>query len=159
MFSPKYQLRITKKCFPNEKFICLGTQLILIINVLKDFLPQHMWYGADIEAEGKKASQVKMNSSQINLIGTDLDFIQYCEGIDQFIWGDFLCIDNNFSSQNIEEVKLITEDEEFRPIACNGILAEIRTFDTSYFEIYSESKKIIDMLSNEFILSELACKD
>lgn len=84
-----------------------------------------MWYGADIDVMGKKAYQFKMNSSQINLIGTDLEFIQYCEGIDQFIWGDFLCIDNNFSSQDIEKVKLITEDEEFRSIARKGILVEI----------------------------------
>src|SRR5437868_4024019 len=104
MFNPKYQLLITGKCFPKEKSICLGTQLISIVNILKDFLPKHMWYGADVDAMGKGAMKTNINDAQPNLIGTDLDFIQYCSGIDQFIWGVFLCIDNNFSSQNIENI-------------------------------------------------------
>lgn len=159
MFNPKYQILLTSKCFPDDKFICLGTQLISIVNVLKDFLPKHMWYGADVDATGKGAMQTNVNDTQINLIGSDLDFIQYCAGIDQFIWGVFLCIDNSFSSQNIEGIELETEDLSFRSIACNGILLEIRTFDTSYFKIYSESKEIIDEISKKFNSSDLTRKE
>ncbi len=159
MFNPKYQILLTIKCFPEEKFICLGTQLISIVNTLKDFLPKHMWYGADVDAIGKSAMQTNVNDAQLNLIGTDLDFIQYCSGINQFIWGIFLCIDNSFSSQNIEGIELETEDQPFRSIACSGILLEIRTFDTSYFEIYSENEEIIKIISKKFNFSELIYKD
>lgn len=159
MFNPKYQILLTIKCFPEDKFICLGSQLISIVNALKDFLPKHMWYGADVDAVGKGAMQTNVNDAQLNLIGTDLDFTKYCAGIDQFIWGVFLCIDNSFSSQNIEDVELETEDQPFRSIGCNGILLEIRTFDTSYFEIYLESEEIINVICKKFNSSQLTCKD
>ena len=158
MFNPKHQILLKSKCFPEDKFICLGIQLISIVNALKNFLPKHLWYGADVDAMGKGAMQTNINDAQLNLIGTDLDFIQYCAGIDQFIWGVFLCIDKSFSSQNIEGVELETEDPPFRSIDCNGILLEIRTFDTSYFEIYSESEEIINVISKKFNSSELTSK-
>ncbi len=150
MFNPKYRVLLTSKCFPTDKVICLGTQLISIINFLKDFLPKHIWYGADVDAVGKGAMKTDMKDIKLNLIGTDFQFIQYCSGIDQFIWGVFLCIDSNISSQNILDIELETEDEPFRSIACNGIIIELRTFDTSFFEIYSEDEMIIKKLANKF---------
>lgn len=159
MFNPKHRVLLTSKCFPTDKAICLGTQLISIVNALKDFLPKHIWYGADVDAVGKGTVNTNVNDIQINLIGTDLHFMQYCSGIDQFIWGVFLCIDSGFLSQNIQGVELETEDEPFRPIACNGVLLEIRTFDTSYFGIYSEDKKIAEIISKQFNSTELTCKD
>lgn len=48
MFNPKYQLVITDQSFPQDDFICLGTQLISIVNFIKTFLPEHTWYGAAV---------------------------------------------------------------------------------------------------------------
>ncbi len=159
MFNPKYQVSLKTECFPRDTFICLGTQLISIINALKDFLPKHVWYGADVAATGKGAMKTNINGFQPNPIGTDLDFIQYCTGINQFIWGVFLCIDSSYLSQNIKNVELETEDEPFRPIDWNGILLEIRTFDTSYFEIYSETEEITQIISKQFNFTELTYKE
>ncbi len=145
MFSPKYRILITSKIFPQDKVVCLGTQLISIVNSIKDFLPQHVWYGADIEAVGKGAR--KYNNIQLNIIGTDSQLIKYCSEVEQFIWGEFLCIDTNFSSQNFQRIELETEDPSFRSINCNGVLLEIRTFDTTYFGIYSEDVELIKQLS------------
>ncbi|MGL5263781.1 MAG: hypothetical protein ACRDAI_04290 [Candidatus Rhabdochlamydia sp.] len=156
MFNPKYLAVLTRESFPTDKVICLGTQLISIVHALKDSLSEHLWYGADVVAVGKNATNYNVNDIQANLIGNDLHFIRYCSGIDQFIWGVFLCVDSRFNSQNIE---LETEDPSFRPIACNGILLEIRTFDTTFFEIYSEDKKITEIISRQFNFSELLCKD
>ncbi|MBA3814966.1 MAG: hypothetical protein H0X29_00280 [Parachlamydiaceae bacterium] len=147
------------KCFPSDKVICLGTQLILIIKTLKEFLAPHIWYGADIEAVGIGAMKNDLNNIQLNPTGTDSEFIQYCSGIDQFIWGVFLCIDANLSSQNIQIVELETEDEPFRSISWNGVLLEIRAFDTSHFEIYSEDIKTIEMISKKFSSSEITLKN
>jgi hypothetical protein len=135
------------KCFPQDMVVCLGKQLISIVNSIKDFLPQHVWYGADIDAVGKGARKYNLNSIQLNLIGTDFQFIEYCSEIEQFIWGEFLCIDSNFSSQNIQNVELETEDEPFRPIDCKGVLMEIRAFDTTYFEIYSQDIELMKKIS------------
>ena len=150
MFNPKYRVLLTSKGFPSDNAICLGTQLISIITFLKDFLPKHIWYGADVDAVGKGSTKIDVNDIQLNLIGTDLEFIQYCSEIDQFIWGVFLCVDRDYSLQNIQGVQLETEDESFRPISCEGVFLEIRAFDTSYFEIYSGKVGIIDEISKKF---------
>lgn len=147
MFKPKYRIIITSKCFPKEKFICLGIQLISIINSIKNILPNHVWYGADVEAVGKGARKYNIKGIQLNVIGNDLQFIEYCSEIEQFIWGIFLCIDNDFSHQNIRGIELETEDKPFRFITCDGILIEIRAFDTTYFAIYSEDRVLIEKIS------------
>lgn len=150
MFNPKYRVLLTSKCFPQDTVVCLGTQLVSIINFIKDSFPQHLWYGADVDAVGKGLKKYNVSKAQLNIIGDDLQFIKFCSDIEQFIWGVFLCIDSNFSSQNIQDVELETEDEPFRPIACRGVLVEIRTFDTSYFEIFSEDITLIKKLSEAY---------
>lgn len=147
MFNPKYRILIRSKCFPQDKVVCLGTQLISIVNSIKNFLPEHIWYGADVDAVGKGARKYNLKGIQLNLIGADFQFIEYCSQIEQFIWGEFLCIDSNLSAQNIRNVELETEDEPFRPIDCTGVLMEIRAFDTTYFEIYSQDIELIQKIS------------
>jgi hypothetical protein len=147
MFKPKYKILITSKCFPQDKVIGLGTQLISIVTSIKNYLLPHIWSGADVDAVGKGAKKYNLNNIQLSLIGSDLQFINYCSEIEQFIWGDFLCIDSNFTSQSFQDIELETEDDPFRPINANGILIEIRAFDTTYFEIYSDNKKLITRIS------------
>jgi hypothetical protein len=147
MFNPKFRVTVTSDSFPQDEVICLGTQLISIIISIKNVLPEHIWYGADVDAFGKSRIKYNLNDTQLNIIGTDLQFIEYCYEIDQFIWGVFLCINKNFLPQNIQGVELSTEDESFRPIACDGVLIEIRAFDTTFFEIYSEDKNLISKIS------------
>jgi hypothetical protein len=148
-----------EKCFPEDTAVCLGDQLISIIQSLKDCLPSHIWYGADVDAVGENATNPDLQGFQLKPIGTDLQFTQYCSRINQFIWGVFVCIDSNSSFQDIQSVELKTEDEQFRSIALNGIFVEIRAFDTSYFEIYSEDEKILERISAQFNSAELTCKD
>ncbi len=150
MFSPKYRLLLKSENFPSDSVICLGTQLVAIIDFLKDILPIHMWYGADIEATGLSVKKYDFNTHKITQCGDNSMFIQYCFGIDQFIWGVFLGLGNCFNNQDFSTCKLGTEDEPFREIELDGILIEIRTFDTSFFEIYSEDEEIIKKISQKF---------
>jgi hypothetical protein len=150
MFNPKYRILITSKCFPKDGVISLGTQLISIVSSIEHYLMPHLWYGADVDAVGKGARKYGLNNIQLNKIGSDLQFIEYCSEIEQFIWGVFLCIDKNFSSQNFQGIELETEDEPFRPINAKGIVMEIRTFDTTYFELYSEDEVLINELSKMY---------
>jgi len=144
MFNPKYQILLTRKYFPQDKVVCLGTQLISIVSLIQAFLPGHMWYGADVDAVGKGAKKCNINNIQLNVIGTDFQFIEYCSDIEQFIGGVFLGINTNFVSQDIQGIELETEDEPFRSIPCEGVLIEIRAFDTSYFAIYSEDLDLME---------------
>lgn len=158
MFNPRYRLLISCKSFPADQFICLGSQLIFIVNLLKNILPAHVWYGADVDAVGEGAKELDINGFRLNLVGTDQELVQYCSKITQFIWGVFVCIDRNYSPLNFQDIQIETEDEPFRSISCAGILIEIRTFDTSYFEVYSEDEKIIKYLSEKIGFSELIVK-
>jgi len=147
MFNPKYRILLTSKYFPEDGVVGLGTQLISIINTIESYLTPHLWYGADVEAVGKGATKHGLNNIQLRGIGTDLQFIEYCSEIEQFIWGVFLCIDKNFSSQNIQGIELETEDKSFRSRNAKGILIEIRAFDTTYFCIYTEKIELITKIS------------
>lgn len=147
MFNPKYRILLTSKCFPQDKVIGLGTQLISIVESIKNHLLPHIWYGADVDAVGKGARKYNLNNIQLSEIGSDLQFIKYSSEIDQFIWGVFVCIDSSFASQNTQCIELETEDEAFRSINTDGILIEIRAFDTTYFEIYTEDEGLITKFS------------
>lgn len=150
MFNPKYRILITSKCFPEDGVIGLGTQLIAILNFVRNYIPSHIWYAADVEAVGINAEKQNLSNIQIAMIGTDLQFIDYCSGIEQLIWGVFLCINRNYSSQNFIGIELETEDEPFRSIDADGILMEIRAFDTTYFGIYAENLELITKISKKY---------
>jgi len=155
MFDPKYRLLIPPESFPEDRCICLGNQLISIINVLEKFSPPHNWYGADVEAIGKGLVDLNLGGFQLKFIGSDKRFVSCCLNISQFVWGVFLCVSQDFLPSNIE---LGTEDEPFRTIFCNGVLVEIRMFDASYIEIYSEDEVMIKKISNHFPKSRLEMK-
>ena len=55
MFNPKYRILITSNCFPEDAVIGLGIQLISILNFVKNYIPPHIWYAADVEAVGINA--------------------------------------------------------------------------------------------------------
>ena len=147
MFNPKYRILLTSKYFPKDGVIGLGTQLISIVNSIKKYFGPHLWYGADVEAVGKSAGKYGLNNIQLNVIGDDLQFIEYCSEIEQFIWGVFVCVDKNFLSQNIQGIELESEDEPFRSINVKGVLIEIRTFDTTCFCLYSDNIDFITKIS------------
>jgi hypothetical protein len=159
MFNPKYQLLIKKESFGQTKVVCLGSQLILIVNFLKNLLPAHTWYASGVEVEGKINKKNDFHSYQIKKIGDDSLIIQYCSEVRQFIWGDFLCINNDFSAQDLSNCEITAEDGQYRPVCLNGILLEIQAFDTSFFAIYSENKEIIKKIALKFNCTDVFHKD
>jgi hypothetical protein len=104
MFDPKYRLLIPPESFPKDQCICLGSQLISVINVLKKILPTHAWYGADVQAVGKGGANLNLSGFQLKSIGSDEQFISYCLNISQFIWGVFLGISNDFLPSDISKI-------------------------------------------------------
>lgn len=66
-----------------------GTQLISIINTITEYLPAHVWYGADVDAVGSDVRKIDLSGFHLKVIGSDAQFIDYCFGVGQFIWGGF----------------------------------------------------------------------
>jgi len=146
MFCPNYRVLITNESFPGDNVICLGQQLISIVKATQKFLPQHTWFVADVDAVGKNAPKFK--GYHLEKLGTDSDLIEYCTEIEQFIWGDFLCINDQYLSQNFQEIELETEDLPFRSLNCKGVLFELKAFDTAFFEIFSEDLELMKRFSS-----------
>ena len=136
IFNPNCRILITSKTFLKGGVICLGRQLVCIINFLKALFPEHVWYGADVDGIGENTASSPLRNIQPSLIGTASDFAAYCLKIDQFMSGVFLCIDYRYRTESLQNIELETEDEPYRAIEGIGILLEIRAFDTTYFEIY-----------------------
>lgn len=149
MFRPKFQLMLSKENFYPSTMVCLGSQMISIINFLETKLPPHTWYSADIDANGQGAKKYNLHSEVIKKIGTDSSLIKICAEIDQFLSGIFFAIENGQQYKSID-IEVDTEDEPFRRLNIDGVLLEIRAFDTSYFDFFSEHEKIIKELSEKF---------
>lgn len=152
MFQPNYKILLKKENFHSDSTVCLGSQLITIVNFLQTILPPHIWYGADIEAiDTRVPSKLHLNSFSLREIGADLSLIQICSKINQFLSGIFLAINiQQYPSKGIERLEIGTEDEQFRSLAINGVIIEIRAVDTSFFELYSEEENIVKKLSLKF---------
>lgn len=150
MFYPKFQILLNKESFYPEEAICLGTQLITIIDYLGTILKPHIWYAADVDAFSIIPSKFGINSYFLKNIGNDLSLVKICSQIDQFLSGVFLAIGVQNTTVRIENLQVGTEDGQYRSLNIQGVLVEIRAFDTSFFEIYSDDENIIKQLAERF---------
>lgn len=91
MFKPKFELILKADNFSPDTTVCLGSQMVLIVKLLKDHLPMHIWYGADVDAFTNVLNEYNLNSRILKKIGTDQSFIDLCIRIDQFLSGVFFC--------------------------------------------------------------------
>ncbi len=129
-----------------ETISCLGIQFLDILKTLSDQLKDLYWYGADVEINGAIPFKLKLHGYAAKKIGTLNDLIELCCHIDQFNSGVFFAANDDMPQ--FCEIEISTEDEEFRAI--NGSILEIRAFDTSYFEIYTEDINIVNALKNRY---------
>lgn len=146
MFQPKYLICPNKKSFFPEEAVCLGSQLKDIVKKLNGLIDAHIWLCADIDALSPIPKKLGIDSFQLQKIGNDYSLINLCENIDQFLSGVFIAVRENLNLE-YSSLYIDTEDEQFRSINLEGVLIEIRAFDTSYFEIYSEDMLLIKKLA------------
>ncbi len=147
MFNPKHRILLMSKCFPQDKVVCLGFQLKSIVKTLSELIEPHVWYGADVDAISPIPKKLGVDSFQLRKIGDSHSLINLCENIDQFLSGVFIAVKEKNQNFKCSELRVGTEDDQFRPLNLDGILIEIRAFDTSYFEVYSDNSVLIGKLS------------
>jgi len=151
MFTPKYLICLGTKAFLDAEAVCLGSQLCSLIEILSNLIKSHVWLCADVDAQSPLPRQLEINSFKLNFIGADEALINLCNNIDQFMSGVFIAIPASAKERfENSEVLVDTEDELYRPIDFDGILIEIRAFDTSYFKVYSENQSLMKQLSELF---------
>ena len=150
MFRPKFKLYLSNEHFYPDTVICLGSQMSSIAKFLKTSLTPHTWYGADIDAVGPAIRKYDLSSENIKIIGSDSSLIKICSEVDQFLSGVFIAIQHDYSNNATLDAEITTEDDSFRALNIEGVLIEIRAFDTSFFEIFSENEMILKKLSARF---------
>ena len=150
MFEPKYLLHLDKKAFSHEQVVCLGSQLKSIIKNLSELIEPHVWFGADVDAISPMPQKLGVNSFQLRKIGDSHSLVNLCENIDQFLSGVFVAVKEKNKNFKCSELRVGTEDEQFRSLNLDGILIEIRAFDTSYFEVYSDNLILMERLSKTY---------
>lgn len=147
MFEPKYLIELNKEAFPHDEFLCLGSQLKSIVKTLSELIEPHIWFGADVDAFSPVPQKLGINSFQLRKIGDDHSLVNLCENIEQFLSGVFIAVKEKNQNFKCSELLAGTEDEPFRALNLDGILIEIRAFDTSCFEAYSDNLILIENLS------------
>lgn len=150
MYTPKHLIRIF---YSHCDLVCLGSQLNEIIDFLQPFLPKHVWFGANISVSFTSGNTFREDSYtdfSLKKIGSISEFKNELSVTDQFMSGVFIAIKTDCVINSYTLIKVDTEDSEFRQININGVIVEIRTFDTSYFEIYSEDYALMKKISEKF---------
>jgi len=147
MFEPKYLIRLNQKAFLHDQVVCLGSQLHSIIKIVNDLIEPHIWFGADIDAISPIPEKLGIDSFQLRKIGDNFSLMNLCRNIDQFLSGVFLAVKEKNQNVKCHDFNIGTEDEQFRPLSIDGVLLEIRAFDTSYFELYSDDIFLMEKIS------------
>ena len=149
MFNAKYLITLKRFVFPNSEFPCLGQQLLDILEFIKDLLPSHVWYGADIETNGESPWGLRMNSFELKRIGNFSAMEKIAQETDQFRSGVFLAIRADITIK-ADVVEVGALDPQFEPRDLEGVLIEIRAFDSAYFEVYSDNYDLMKKISNNY---------
>ena len=151
MFKPKYLTRLSKNNFSLNDFACQGEQLGDILNFIKNLLPPHIWFGSDIWTNSNRYLNDNFESFKLKEIGDLTTLICLASQTSQFMNGIFVAIkkEETFLEASFD-LELGTENEEFRIIDLTGIIIEIRAFDTSYFEIYTENLDLIQKIASHY---------
>lgn len=147
LFNPKYRILLTNKCFPRDSFVCLGSQLKSVIQKLSELIESHIWFCADVDALSPMPEKLGIDTFRLKKIGYSSSLINLCENINQFLSGVFIAVKEINQNLKCPDLCVGTEDERFRPLNLDGVLIEIRAFDTSYFELYSEDEVLMKKIS------------
>lgn len=138
-----YKLEIKSENFESDT-ICMGWQLV---DILKNFtdLKNMKWmvfdvYGSThsnlLELFNKDENENILFEDTKHLISSVTEIVQFEDGV-------FCLVDD---LEKIEFTNGIPETEASEGIQIKKSLLEIRTFDCSFFEIYSPEKKYLDKI-------------
>jgi hypothetical protein len=144
MTKPNYLVRVQWK----EECSCLGEQLKEILEFIELYptMKEVIWYASDLDSSPIPECIRKFGDFIPKKVGNTRDLITICQHVPQFLSGVFLAFSKDVGEQLDEGFE--TEADLFRDMG--DAVLEIRAFDTSYFEIYSDDISIISGIANEF---------
>ena len=136
-----YRVRLTPEAF-GEQITCLGSQLRAVLAVLRTQMGPVSWYYTDVVTVGRSDFSGERGLHEIG----DIDkFIAATSTVRQFERGVFLASSAGSPSFRNEPD---TEDMEFADLGDAAV--EIRAFDTSYLEVYSRDRNLVNALAKVY---------
>ena len=141
MTEANYLVRITGK-----DAACLTEQLVCILQTIEPFIKDVVWYIADLDADRTPPDILKYKECTPKRVGQTGDLILLSQKVHQFLSGVFLALPND--QGDLLNCEYGTEERAFRDMG--DAVLEIRAFDTSYYEFYSNNFDLIHKISRNF---------
>lgn len=145
---PAFMLKLRGHEFFNEELSCLGWQLAEILKSIKEYTRTHDWYIFDVQG----TSQISLhnlftkNTQKLCIVHSTDELIDKVKRVIQFDSGVFMAF------QKEGEIKWdfddLPETEEREGLQHPLAEIEIRMFDYSYFEVYSNNLEVEKILVN-----------
>jgi hypothetical protein len=139
-----------------EGLNCLGQQIKEILELVELYptIKDAIWYASDLDSSPIPECIRNFGSFVPKKVGNTRNLITICQNVDQFLSGVFFALNKDFGDHL--DAEFGTEDESFRDIS--DAVLEIRAFDTTFFEIYTNdyalARKITEKFHSEIFTEE-----
>ena len=139
-------IRLNGKSIDGNNTCCLGIQLVLILEAIYESIKDSVWVVSDLNDNcGISGELFPNNNSEICIISNTNELLLKIRKVNQFYSGVFIAI-----GRDIRRLpKSIPETDEEEGIQIEESVLEIRAFDTSYFEVYSNAINV-EILKQKF---------
>lgn len=144
-----FMLKVRGSQFFNEELSCLGSQFAEILTSIKDYTESHDWYVFDVLGTSSSPLHELFheNSQELCVLSTD-KLMDKIKKVIQFESGVFMAVQKE---KKIEwDFEHLPETEANEGIQHSLADIEIRTFDYSFFEIYSNNIEVKKTILNHF---------
>lgn len=145
-----FMLKVRGSDFFNEELSCLGSQFAEILTSIKDYTESHDWYIFDVLGTSKSPLHelFPKNPQELCVVSSTDKLIDKVKKVIQFESGVFIAVQKG---KKIEwDLEYLPETEEDEGIQHLFADIEIRTFDYSFFEIYTKKIEVKRTILNHF---------
>lgn len=139
-------IRLNGKNIDGNNACCLGIQLVLILEAIYESIKDSVWVVSDLDDNCGISSELFPNNDfKICIISNTNELLLKIRKVNQFYSGVFIAIGRDIRILP----KSIPETDAEEGIQIEESVLEIRAFDTSYFEVYSNAI-IVEILKQKF---------
>lgn len=141
-----YLLRLTGQMLDKQPFSCTGKQLTVLLHAISTWVRASKWYIFDVSTNSRIPEFLKTKEEFQEAVTLE-ELTSASMRVEQFLSGVFIAVPVNAGHPDWRP-NFLTEDDP--PNHIGNAIVEIRAFDTSYFEVYSESFGLMSHLKATF---------
>lgn len=145
MGSACYVIRLNGAVIDGNDVSCLGRQLVLIVDALGEEANRWVWFAQDIDAYHDLPAPLSRDSAEFQEIGTTEEMKQLAKAVDQLLSGTFVAILDDSNG-----ILPCSYQKDTNHVLLELYSLIIVAFDTSYYEICSRNKQLLERLSQRF---------